>query len=199
MTGQTLTLRELFEVDPDQLSARFGSGVDVNHVAESAKQEIAKEASMIRWPWVRDAVAEKSRDLLNLNIVDILVDSWKKYMDLCQYADHKKYGSEEEILTPLASHTLKSEHHPYLQILLKEREVSRVTFELDFSLILDGFVLKIRDGKILEILTGSGTGEGKLSLENVSLWDQQLKPVHLPGSIPLGDGISLRGASAQAQ
>jgi hypothetical protein len=109
-------------------------------------------------------------------------------MEIEPYADLKKYGGED-ILAPLKTHTLKSQHHPHLEILLREHEVGRVTFDLDCSLILKGFVLKIRDAKILEILTGSGKGEGMLSLSQVSLWHQELKPVRFPGSISLGQGI----------
>jgi hypothetical protein len=197
MTEGTLTLRELFEVDPNELSARVGSGLDGQHVADKVRQEVAKEASSIRWQWVRDAVAAKSQTLLDMNVVEVLVSSWKKYMEIQQYADLKKHG-HEEILTPLATHTLKSEHHPFVQILLKEHEVGRVTFDLDFSLNLEGFVLKIQDARILEILTGSVTGEGTLSLAAVSLWDQKLKPLRFPGSLSLGQGIALGRGSASS-
>jgi len=137
-------------------------------------------------------VAAKSEDLLNLNVVDVLVGTWKKYLEIKKYADPKKYPPEEEILAPLVTHTVKSEHHPYIEILLKEREVGRVVFDLGFSLVLEGFVLKIRDGRIMEILTGSGKGEGELSLVKLSLWKQDSKPVHFRGQIPLGKGIPLR-------
>jgi len=192
MSEATLTLRELFDIDPTDISAKVESGLDVQKAAEAARREIVKEARTIRWPWVRDAVAAKSEDLLNLNVIDVLVETWKKYMEIKKYADPKKYPPEEEILAPLAAHTVKSEHHPYIEILLKEREVGRVVFDLDFSLVLEGFVLKIRDGRIMEILTGSGKGEGELSLVKLSLWKQDSKPVRLPGQLSLGKGIPLR-------
>jgi hypothetical protein len=192
MSEATLTFRELFEVDAKDVSARVESGLDVHQVAENARQEIAKEATSIRWPWVRDAVVEESRRLLDLNVIDVLVGSWKRYMQIAQYADNKKYSHKEEILAPLATHTVQSQHHPYIQILLKEHEVGRVKFDLEFSLILEGFVLKIRDGRILEILSGSGQGEGSLSLANDPLWKRELKPVRFPGHVSLGNGIPLR-------
>ena len=64
---------------------------------------------------------------------------------------------------PLAEHTAKSEHHPYVEILLKEQPVGQIVFDLEFSLALEGFVLKIQDGTIREIHTGSGKGECSLS------------------------------------
>jgi hypothetical protein len=195
MTDGVLTLHELFEVNPDELSARVESGLDARHAVDSAREAISKETSSIRWPWVRNSLAEKSRELLDLNVVDVLVGTWKKYMEIEKYADLKKYGGED-ILVPLKTHTVKSQHHPFLEILLKEHEVGRVTFDLDFSLLLEGFVLKIRDARIIEILTGSGQGEGVLSLSQVSLWNQKLKPVRFPGSIPLRQGIPLRRTNA---
>ncbi len=192
MSEATLTLRELFEVDTKDLSARVEPGLDVYQAVQNARQEIAKESRAIRWPWVRKAVAEESQDLLNLNVLDVLVDAWKKYLQIEQYADAAKYGPGEKILAPLAEHTVKSQHHPCLQILLKEHEVGSVKFNLEFSLTLEGFVLMIQDAKILEIQTGSGKGEGSLSLAEITLWKREVKPVRFPGHISLGSGIPLR-------
>ena len=141
---------------------------------------------------MRKAVAEESQDLLNLNVLDVLVDAWKKYLQIEQYADAAKYGPGEKILAPLAEHTVKSQHHPCLQILLKEHEVGSVKFNLEFSLTLEGFVLMVQDAKILEIQTGSGKGEGSLSLAEITLWKREVKPVRFPGHISLGSGIPLR-------
>ena len=60
MSEATLTLRELFEVDTKDLSARVEPGLDVYQAVQNARQEIAKESRAIRWPWVRKAVAEES-------------------------------------------------------------------------------------------------------------------------------------------
>src|SRR6266403_1197640 len=120
MTEASLTLRELFQVDPKDLSARVEPGLEVYRAAQNAREKIAKEARTIRWPWVRKIVAEQSEELLNPNVVDVLVNSWKKYMRIEKYADSANYAPSQKILEPLAEHTVKSEHHPYVQILLKE-------------------------------------------------------------------------------
>ena len=122
MTEATLTLRELFNVDTKDLSTRAEPGLDVYQAAQKARQEIANESRAIRWPWVRSAVAGESRDLLNLNVVDVLLDTWKKYMQIEQYGDPKKHTPEEKIFAPLANHTVKSEHHPCVKILLKGKK-----------------------------------------------------------------------------
>jgi hypothetical protein len=153
------------------------------------RQEIANESRAIRWPWVRSAVAEESRDLLNLNVVDVLLDTWKKYMQIEQYGDPKEHTPQEKIFAPLANHTVKSEHHPCVKILLKGKEVGSIEFSLEFSLTLESFVLVIQNGKVMEIQTGLGKGEGSLALVETELWKQELTLVHFPGSISLGSGF----------
>ena len=192
MSEEKLTLRELFEVNASDLSARARSGFDVYQAAQNARQAIAKESRAIRWPWVRDAIAEKTSELIDGNVVDVLVGAWKKYMQIERYADPTKYGPEETILAPLAEHTVESKQHPYIEILLQERPVGRVTFDLGFSLTLEGFVLKIRGGAIQEIETGSGKGALSLSLADVTLLKKESKSLHFPGHVSLGSGIPLR-------
>ena len=194
----SITLRELFKIDPREVSARAESGVDLYREAAKIKESVQKEARTIRWPWVRDLVAEKASDVLNLNVVNVLMDAWNKYAEIAKYADREKYGPEESILVPLAEHTVKSKHHPYVEILLHDAAVGRVEFDLDFSLTLEGFVLKIQDGMIREIKTGSAKGEGSLTLASATLLKRELQPLHFPGHIPLGHGIRLRGRGKAA-
>jgi len=194
----TITLRELFRVDPKEVTARARSGLDLYQTAAEIKESVKREARAIRWPWVRDLVAEKAHDVLNLNVVDVLAEAWKKYAEIEKYADRQKYGPEDSILVPLMEHTVKSKHHPYVEILLHDKPMGRVEFDLDFSLTLAGFVLNIQDGSIREIQTGSAKGEGKLALATVTLFKRETKPLDFPGRIPLGPGIPLRGRGKAA-
>jgi hypothetical protein len=198
MTEATITLRDLFEVDVNDLSARAERGVDVYQIADEIKEEIRKGSRAIRWAWVRDVIAKKSSEILDLNVVHVLLEAWKKYMQIEQYAEKSKCEPKETILCPLAEHTVTSEHHPYLEILLKERPVGTIVFDLEFSLTLKGFVLQIQDEAIREIQTGSGEGEGSLSLAKAVLLKRELKPIRFPGHIHLGACIPLRSGKAAA-
>lgn len=196
MSETILTLRDLFGVDPKDLSARIEPGLDVYQAAQKARQEIANDSRAIRWLWVRSAVADESRDLLNLNVVDVLLSAWKKFMQIEEYADPKKHPPEEKNFVPLAAHTIESAHHPSVRILLSGKEVGSVEFDLEFSLDLEAFVLVVQNGKVMAIQTGSGKGRGSLSLAGVELWKRELAPVHFPGSIALGTGFPLRNSGA---
>jgi len=191
MTDSTLTLREFFDANIEDFSSRVGPGIDAYQEAKSVRQSIEQDSRLIRWPWVRDAVVEKATGILDLNLLDIIVSGWKKYMQISKYADRKKYGTEEAILVPLAEHTIESKQSPYVEVLLRDHPVGRVVFDLSLSLTLEGFVLKIQDGSIREIQSGSGKGIGELSLSGQSIYKKESKPLHLPGHLSLGRGIPL--------
>ncbi|OLD62365.1 MAG: hypothetical protein AUI53_01665 [Acidobacteria bacterium 13_1_40CM_2_60_7] len=193
MSETTITLQDLFSWDPEALSLRAEPGVDVNEAAQQIKQAIQKNSRVIQWGWIRDLIAKKLPELLDMNVLDVVLDAWKKYMQLEQYTDRQKYRADETILVPLAEHTLKSEHHPYVEILLKEQPVGRIVFDLEFSLTLDGFVLKIQDGMIQEIQAGSAKGDGSLSLGEAVILKRELAPVHFPGHIHFDKGVALPG------
>ena len=198
MAEATLTLRDLFKVDVEDLSAHAGPGVDVYQNAAEIREEIHKASRTIRWKWVRELLAKKSVELLDLNVVDVLLDTWKKYMRIMQCVDQSRENSSETFLCPLAEHTVTSEHHPYLEILLRDRPVGRIVFDLKFSLLLEGFALKIQDGAIWEIQVGSAKGEATLCLAETVLWKKELQPVHFPGRIQLREGTPLRPPETRA-
>ncbi len=198
MTEAILTLRDLFQADANDVSARAEPGVDVYQDAAQIQEEIHKASRAIRWKWVRELLAKKSAEVLDLNVVDVLLETWKKYMQIVQCADKSREDPKETFLCPLAEHTVTSEHHPYLEILLRDRPVGRIVFDLEFSLVLEGFVLRIQDGAIWEIQTGSAKGEVTLSIAKTVLLKKELQPVHFPGHIQFGKSIPLQPQTGKA-
>jgi hypothetical protein len=57
---------------------------------------------------------------------------------------------------------------------------------------LEGLLLRIEDGNIRAIETGTLKGQGALSLESAVLIERDFGPIQLPGTIALGSGIPLR-------
>ncbi len=196
MNETILTLREVFQIDPKDISVRAEAGIDVHQDVKSAREAIAKESRAIRWPWVRQSIAEQTGQLLNLNVLDVLGEAWKKLSEVEEAADPKKHDPSERNLVPLAEHTVKSQHEPKLKVLLHGQEIGSLKFSLEFSLVLEGFDLAIQNARIMEIQTGRAMGEGSLSFAEVSLWKHVLSPVCFPGQISLGPGIALRCSAA---
>lgn len=189
MAENGITLRDLFALKDGDVSLRPERVEEALGSAKELKQKISKQA-------VRGAILEKVPELLNVNVSEILVAAWKKYKMLQKYADRERYAPEETILVPLADHTVKSEHHPYVEILVGEHPIGKITFDVSFELTLHGFVLRIQDATIKEIQTGTWEGKGAIALEGIVLVEKGFEPIELPGKIGLGRGISLRGLAA---
>ena len=157
----------------------------------SLKKLLFEEAGAISWPTVFHEILNKSRDLLDIDIRDIMVAAWTKYSLLAKYADRGKYPPDQTFLVPLSEHTVKSEHKPYLEITVGDRPAGRIDFNVTISLTLKGFVVKIQDGKIRGINTGECKGKGTVKCEDILLLEKETSSFQLPGSIDLGEGISV--------
>jgi hypothetical protein len=196
MSEADITLKELFALDAEKIAANAKSALAASQGTALLKEKLLKEVKRVPWPSVGDAILGKVGDLLDIKLVDVLVLAWKKYRLLAKYADRDRYSPDEVVLVPLATHTVTAEQHPYIEILVREQPLGKIVFDVSLSLMLEGFVLKIQDGKIKAIQTGSWQGKGTIALEKETLVEKDLGPVTLPGSIDLGEGISLRGSPA---
>lgn len=172
--------------------------VDASQAAASLRDELSKEARKVRWDVVGNVLVDKLAELLNVKLVDVLVLAWKKYDALAEYADPSRHPPQETALVPLAEHTIRSQHHPYLEVLVDNRPVGRLTFDVTLALTLRGFLLQIQDAKITAIQTGSCQGSASVALEKAVIYEKKLDQIPLPGTIRLGEGVSLPSRAAAA-
>lgn len=189
MNTVPITLSQFFslkEVSPDRLSATE-SGEQVSAV----KGLVLKQTKGLGWGVIKDEIFKKLGDLLEISIPDILVAAWNKYQILLKYLDREKYPPNESFLVPLAEHCITSEHHPYVEILVNEQAVGKIGFDIKVALTLEGIILKIQDGKIKEIFTGTCKGKGTITCDNIVILEKKTESVPLPGSIDFGQGIPI--------
>lgn len=192
MDKSQITLNQFFSFKGEELSQSRLSAMESSRKISSLKEVFSKEVKGIRWHVVFNEIMKKVGDLLNIGVSDIMVMAWNKYSLLLKYLDREKYSPDETFLVPLAEHTIKSEHHPYIEILINDKTVGKIGFDINISLNLEGIILKIQDGKIKEILTGSCKGKGTISHGDFVISEKSLEPIQLPGSIDLGEGIPIK-------
>lgn len=186
-----ITLKDFFSYRENAVPEKKLSEAESGKGMSSVKQEITKGAKETKWPVARDEIIKKVGDLLNVGIPEIMVGAWNKYREILKYADREKYDPEETILVPLVEHTIKSEHHPYLEVLINDKPVGKIRCDILISLTVKGITLKIQDAKIKEILTGTCKGKGTLKLENCVILEEDTESLPLPGSISLGEGVPI--------
>jgi len=191
MNNPEITLNQIFAFKEKELAQDKLSEIESSERIFSLKERVSKEVKEIKWPVTFSEIIKKIGDLLNIPIPDIMIKAWNKYGILQKYLDKKKYSPEETIIIPLAEHTIKSDHHPYIEILINDEPVGKIKFDINIALTLKGITLKIQNGRIKEILTGDCKGRGTIKYENLVILERQLGSISLPGSIDLGQGVTI--------
>ena len=191
MNNSRITLNQFFSFKEKKLSRNQLPAIESSEKIALLRERISKKAKTIRWSVIFNEIMKKVEDLLNINIPDIMVMAWKKHRILLNYMDCDKYPPDETFLVPLTDHTIKSEHHPYIEILMNDELISKIEFSINIALTFKGIVLKIKGGKIMEILTGSCKGKGTIKCENFVIMEKETESFSLPGSINLGVGIAI--------
>jgi hypothetical protein len=191
MNNIPMTLDQIFEFKRENLSRDQLSEFAASERMVSLKERVSRDCRDIKWPGILDEITEKIGDLLDISIPHIMINAWNKARTLDKYLDREKYPRDETVLVPLVEHTIRSVHHPSMEILVNENPVCRIEFDIKVEIAVEGMVLKIRDGRIRGIKTGKCKGKGSIEYEGLSIVQQELKPIALLGSIDLGDGIPI--------
>ena len=154
------------------------------------KSNVAKIPGLA-WQDVEKEIENAARGLLDIELSDVVVGAWSKYQELRQYRDTKRYPADETVLAPLATHRIKSSHKPYLELLIGDQPAARIEFQLDVELLLEGVVLKIRDGRIWDVKSGTCRCAGKFSCAGVALIEKKTKRFSFRGAVHFERGIPI--------
>lgn len=199
MNNSEITLNKIFSFNEKDLPQRILSEIESNEKLSLLKESVSKEVKEIKWATTFNEIIKKIKDLLNISIPDIMVKAWNKYGFLQEYLDKEKYPSDETILVPLSEHTIKSEHHPFVEILINDKSIGKIEFNINIVLTIKGIILKIQNGKIKELITGSCEGKGNVKYENLIILERDIESISLPNSIDFGKGISITSKEAQGR
>ena len=179
MSDATITLREVFEV-PNSGAApqKAGDGW------KKFQDRVTREVKGIKTAAMPD-VTRKFAELLDIPLPNIFLASWKK-------ADSLQTLLAESVKTPeavssleLAEHTINSLHKPWVEVKLQGTTVKKIEFTVRLAFQLKAFVLKIQNGSIKEMQTGSCEAKGTVEYEGLTILEKKLAPIVLPGTIPL--------------
>ncbi|HUH96004.1 MAG TPA: hypothetical protein VLZ89_01505 [Anaerolineales bacterium] len=126
--------------------------------------------------------------LFQINLLSLLLQGWNKYGEVREALESSRKNPKDAILKQVVDHTLKVEQHPYIELFKDDLPVVGGKIEFTFAAALDvkGLTLKIQNGRISEIATGSCTGSLKLLLtEGGVIAELDTGEFDLPGSIEL--------------
>jgi hypothetical protein len=174
-----LTIGEFFEenLDKDVLAKTL-------EPEKQTKLSVAlKGTPELSWDSVAEEIEGAYRNLFDIDMLKIFCGGWAKLKKLQEYLDKEKHPPEEASLLTLAEHTISSKHHPHIDIMLGEKRLFELAFEVLLKFKLMSFVLKIQDGCIHEIKAGSFIGAGIVKCGGQKLVEKKSGEHKLPGSV----------------
>jgi hypothetical protein len=155
------------------------------------KESLTLKAPGLAWPGTVNKIMGDLGHLFDISLSSIMVRAWNNFRILFKYLHRENYPPGDIIYLDLHEHTIKSEHHPTIEILLNGASLGKIMFHITVSLTLKGVTLKIQEGKIKEITPVSCEGKGTFKLGEFVILEKKTGPVPLPARFDLGDGIPI--------
>jgi hypothetical protein len=179
MAEETITIREVFELPkdgtPDPESDRW----------KTVQERIKKEMKDVKLPAKMHDLGPKICELFDVPLPNILVASWKKVGNLQAMIEKSRTSPDEVMYLELAQHSINCEQKPHIEMRIKELPVKKIEFVVKLLFNLKGFVLKIQNGAIQEMQTGSCEVKGTISYAGQVIVEKKLSPINLPGRIDI--------------
>jgi len=190
MSSTRVTVGGLFGVGPEGLSSDQIPDAALTQVYAQMQEQMQDKAGAA-WKMVQGNMDQHLARLLDIDVVRLLVDGWNKARELRKYRDESAYPPDEVIVVELSKHKLESQHKPHLELVVADRPVGRLHFQIDLALNIDGAQLTIQGGRIMRIATGKTSGTGTIRCEGVIVGQKEAKLGALPGKIDLGAGVPI--------
>lgn len=173
------TLRQIFEL-PEK-----GNADPSDDRWQAMQERINQEVKGIKWTAAMPDLIPKICDLLEIKVDDVLLAAWKKASELRTVIEKSKQTPEETTYVELAEHTINSEHKPSIDVKLRGAKLKTIALLVQLGFKLKGFVLKIKNGGIIELQTGDCEVKGTIKFSGLTIAEKKLAPIKLPFSIPI--------------
>jgi hypothetical protein len=125
-------------------------------------------------------LAEKVSDAFEIDILSIFVGAWNPAISTTL---HESKKTSAAFILELSEHNIASEHHPSIDTKIKNVTVGRIVLNVRLSFRLKGFVLKIQNGMISEIQTGTCELDCRIIFNDLVIAEMERTPIKLPPSI----------------
>ena len=173
------TLREVFEL-PEK-----GEGKPDDDRWQAVEERISQEIKGIKWSAAMSDLVPKICDLLEIKVDGVLLSAWKKAAEIKTVLEKSRQTPEETTYVELAEHTINSEHKPSIDVKLRGAKVKSIALLVQLGFKLRGFVLKIKNGGIIEMQAGQCEVKGTIKFSGLTIAEKKLAPIKLPFIIPV--------------
>ena len=168
----------------DDLSARLDQ-VGALEPASGALERAGKAL----WQAGLSELAEVARGFLGADLGALVVVGLQRTRELVE-AGRATRGTADRVLVDLTGREIAVVQHPTVDVMVGPKRLAEITFELRLVVALAALAAVVRDGRLVELT--SGTGEASVTLSTrgqvVASGSRPIDP-HL--TVRLGDGVPL--------
>jgi hypothetical protein len=146
-------------------------------------------ASGVRQSISRD-VAAAAVGLMELDLSDVLASGWQRHSALraAGRRTRQEPGTQETVV--LAEHRISYEAHPYVDVLVADVHLTRVSVTLLLTADVTGLAASVSDGRLTGLSAGRALLTAALELAGAPVARRSVD-VQLPLAVVLGDGLRL--------
>ena len=175
------TLRAFFLGPPSDWQARFIKTTE----SQQNGSDVGRATGLVDVDRrvMTNTVADKLKDALDVSINKILLSAWSQHRDLVNDLERSRGLKDETILVPLADHTIRSTHHPSVEVMVNDRRVAAFKFNANLMMRIQKAVLKVEAGEVVGVESGAWNGIGQLKCGPVTLVEHETKEFALPRSL----------------
>jgi len=155
---------------------------------------IARAAGGLQW----QTLYERSFDVLDVNVVDVLVAGWKKQNEVRDLLKATAADPARTALVQLAEHTLESTHKPSIEVRSAGKVVARLSFTIEVAFNVEAVELVLRHGRVEEVRPGRVTAQGTVKLEHAVILERKLSALTLPGRLVISEETARPAPSVDA-
>jgi hypothetical protein len=122
---------------------------------------------------IRRQVADAALEVLDIPFSDVLTGAWSRYSELMQAAQLTRAdpGRREDVV--LAEHTVTSEHHPHVDVLVDDTLVASVRMQVELVCTVRTLTVAVERGAIVEVGSGSAHVAVSVGTDEVPLWTRE--------------------------
>jgi len=191
MDIQSLTLSDVVGFSARELSNEEWSRLESGKGMRELRRPLEEARLPGGWAGFRDKILAEGGGLLDIRLLDVMRWAWKKGRELEAYRDTERYPPDETFSIPLVEHKITSTHAPHVDIRINDKKVGSVHFAVNIEIAIKAMTLEIRNARIKKIHAGDCKAKGRFLCEGVLVAERESKPLDLPGTIDLGEGLEI--------
>ena len=170
MADSGIRLKQLLPSDLGELERAVDSEIRIGREHSQAG---------VAWGFVRSTAADRIRDVLDFDAIELIATGWSKAVELRQ-SNHQPPG--QTTIVHLGKHDIKTSVHPVLTVGFSLLPHVALRFTLEVTAHFKGAALSVRNGHILAAETGQASVSAQLLYGKAKLHGKQESPaLLLPG------------------